>query len=189
MLPLAEATRIALAIRKQLEAEHRTRHAVQSSGKRDIASAKRGGCDHRIILLVIGTDRGVAVIVGCWQGSSAATCIQCDSEAGVVVHGVTQNGPFRVIAGESCDADAVESVKRDDVAFPRSHAPDRPDGRIAGGDAAVSVSQGRRSGDVGANLVALDHHAVRSAAYFYSVGTRVDHIARARCAATDGGVE
>ena len=71
---------------------------------------------------------------------------------------------------------------------PPVHATDRPGGRIASGDAAVSVAQ-RRAVNVGADFVALDHYAYRSAANKNPVGTRVNYIARTRRAATDGGVD
>jgi hypothetical protein len=93
------------------------------------------------------------------------------------------------VASEASDADAVESIKGDDVAFPCIHAPDRPDGRIASGDPAVSVSQGHRSGDVGADLISLDNHSCRATANVDAVGARIYHIGCTGRVATDGGVE
>jgi hypothetical protein len=107
----------------------------------------------------------------------------------IIVNGVAENGPGGVIASEACDADAVEVIEGDDVAFPRILAADRPDGGIASGDATALVAQRHGSRDVRANLVALDHYASRSGADKDSVGTRVDYVARTRRAATDGGVE
>lgn len=188
MLPLTESARITLATREKLETKHGARHAIQCSRKHDIAINKRRRCYHRIILLVIRTAGGVAVIICRWHVKSAAARSQCNAEAGVVVNGVAENGPSGVIASEASDADAVQSVKGDDIAFPCIHASDRPDGRIASGDAAVSVAQ-RCAVNVGADFVALDHYAYRSAANKNPVGTRIDYIGCTLRAATDGSVE
>lgn len=140
-------------------------------------------------MLVIRTAGGVAVIIGRWHRSSATTCSQSNAESPVIVNGVTQNGPGGIIASEASDAYAVECIKGDDIPFPCIDAADRADGRIASGDAAVTVAQRHGSGDVGANLVALDDYASRSGADKDSVGSRVDYIAGARRAATDNGVQ
>jgi hypothetical protein len=131
---------------------------------------------------------GVAVIVRRRHGSSAATRSECNPQEGIVVNRIAKNGPAGVVASKSSDADAVEGIKGDDVAFPCIHPADRPDGRIASDDATISVAQ-RRAVNVGADFISLDNYPYRSAANKDSIGTRVDHIARARCAATDGGVE
>lgn len=194
MLSLAEARRITGSAGEKFEVKHRAGHAVQSSGKRDIAVAKRCRCDDRIILLVIRTAGGVAVVVRRWSVRSATTCSQCDPDSemavgAIIVNGVAENSPGGVIASEACDADAVEVIEGDDVAFPRILTPDRTDGGIASGDATALVAQRQGTGNVRTNFVALDHHASRSAADEDSVPTRVDYIARARCTATDRRVE
>jgi hypothetical protein len=188
MPPFAESARIALTVREKLQAKHCARDAVQSSGKSDIAASKRRRGDHRIVLQTIRAIIGVAVIVRSRIVISAATCSQCNPETTVVVDGVAENRPGGAVASEASDADAIEGIEGDDVAFPCIHAADRPDGRIAGGDAAVSVAQ-RCAVNVGPDLVALDHYACRSAADKNSIGARVDYIAGARRAATDGGVD
>jgi hypothetical protein len=132
---------------------------------------------------------GVAVIVRRWIVRSAATSSQCNTETGVVVDGVAENGPGGVLASEASDADAVEGVERDDVAFPCVHAANCPVARLADGDATISVAQRHRSGDVGADLIALDNYSCRATADLNAGGTRSYHIGCARCAATDGGVE
>jgi glycerol-3-phosphate responsive antiterminator len=104
------------------------------------------------------------------------------------VNRIAKNGPAGVVATKSSDADTVEGIEGDDVAFPCIHAADRPDGRIAGGDATISVAQ-RRAVNVGADFVCLDHHACRTAANKDPIGTRVDYIARAWRGATDGGFD
>lgn len=67
----------------------------------------------------------VAVIVRGWNGSTAATPSECNPQEGIIVNGVAQNGTS-VDAIETSDADAVEAVKRDDVAFSCVHASDGP---------------------------------------------------------------
>lgn len=94
------------------------------------------------------------------------------------MNGITENGPPGVIASEAGDADAIECIEGDDIAFPCIHATDRSGGRVAGTDAAVSVAQ-RCAVDVGSDLVALDHYASRSATHENSIGTRIDYIASA----------
>ena len=94
------------------------------------------------------------------------------------MNGIAENGPAGVIADEAGDADAIERIEGDDIAFPRIHATDRPAGCVARSDAAVSVAQ-RGAVNVGPDLVALDHYACRSAAHKNSIGTRVDYIAGA----------
>ena len=189
MLALAESTRIALCIREKFQPEHCVRHAVQCSRKHDVAIRKRGRCDHRIILQVIPTAVGVAVIIGRRHGSSAATRSQCNPEAGVVVNGVAENGPGGVIAGKAGDADAVEGVKRDDVALTGARAADCPVARLAAGDTTISVAQRHRSRDVGADLIALDNNPGGITAKTDAIGTRCYHISCNRCAATDGSVD
>ena len=197
MLPLAESTRIALAIREKLEVKHVVRHAVQHSRKHDVAIRERRRHDHRIILLVICTAGGVAVINWRWDGSSAATRSQCDSETTaavqcvlmIVVNGVAENSPGSVMASEAGDADAVKVVKRNGVTLPGIRAADNPVRRIAGGDTTISVTQRHRAGDIGADLVALDDDSCRATADKDAVGTGSYHIGCTRCAAADGGVE
>ena len=117
MLSLSEAGWIALRTGEKLETKHGVRYAVERSRKHDIATNKRCRCNHRIILLIIGAGGGIAVIILRWHISSATTGSQCNSEAGIVVNGVAENGPFSVIASRSCDADSVEDVKCDNIAF------------------------------------------------------------------------
>jgi hypothetical protein len=57
------------------------------------------------------------MIIWCWNVNSAPACTQRDAEPRVAVNGVTENGPFRVIAGESCDADAVQTIESDNIAL------------------------------------------------------------------------
>jgi hypothetical protein len=104
------------------------------------------------------------------------------------VDGVAENGPGGVVASEASDADAVDGIEGDNVAFPRIHAADRPDGRIASGDATISVAE-RRAVNVDADFISLDHYTCRTAADKDSIGTRVDYIARARRATTNGDVD
>jgi len=118
MPPLPEAARITLPVREKLQAKHSARHAIQASGECNHSTAIRCHRNEGIILLVIGPARGVAVIIWSWNGSSAATGSECDSEACIVVNGVAKNGPSGVIASEAGDADAVEAVKGNDVPFP-----------------------------------------------------------------------
>jgi hypothetical protein len=184
MLSLTEPARITLSVREKFQTKGCGRHAIQVSGKHDVAIAKRRRCDHRIILLVIGPARGVAMIICRWRVHSAATCGESNAEPCIVVNGVTENGPPGVIASEAGNADAVEGIECDDVPFPCIHTTDYPDGCIASGDAAVSVAQ-RRAVNVGANLVSLDHYACGTTADDDSVCTRVDYIACAWHAATD----
>jgi hypothetical protein len=189
MLSLTESTWIALPVRKKLEAKHGARHAVQSSGKRDIAAAKRCRCDHGIILQIVRARVHVAVIVGRWRVSSTATRSECDPQESIIVNGVAQNGTSVDAIGTS-DADAVEAVKRDDVAFSCVHAPDGPSRtqRQAGVDAAIAVAQRHRSGDVGADLIALDDYTGRSMIEDDAVGARSYHIGCAWRVAADGGI-
>jgi hypothetical protein len=194
MLSLAEARRITGSAGEKLKVKHRAGHAVQSSGKRDIPVRKWCRGDYGVILLIIRAAGGVAVVVRRWGVRSATTRSQCNPESemavgAIVVNGVAENGPGGVIASEACDADAVEVIEGDDVAFPRILTADRPDGGIASGDATALVAQRHGSRDVGANLVALDDYASRTPADKDPVGTRVDYIASARRAAADRRVE
>src|SRR5262249_38305071 len=117
MLSLSEAGWIALRTGEKFESEHGVRYAVERSRKRDVATNKRCRCNHRIILLIIGAAGGIAIVIRGWHDSSATTGSQCNSEAGIVVNRVAENGPFSVIASRSCDADSVEDVKCDNIAF------------------------------------------------------------------------
>jgi hypothetical protein len=124
MLPLTEATRITLPVREEFETKHGARHAIQRSRKDNISIAKRRRCDHRVILPIIPTAVGVAVIVRRWHGSSATT--QCNPEPGIIVNGVAKNRPVGVVASEAKDADPIEAVERDDIALPCASATDCP---------------------------------------------------------------
>jgi len=126
MLSLTEPAWIALPVREKLETKGGARHAIQRSRKDNIAIAKRCRCNRRIILLVIRTTGGVAVIIWRRDASSATTRSQCNAKAGVVVNGVAENSPSSVIASEAGNADAVEAVKRDYVPLTRAGAADYP---------------------------------------------------------------
>jgi hypothetical protein len=159
MLPLAESTRIALTVREKLQAKHRAWLTVKGARQHHIASAKRGRCNHRIVLQIIRPRVGVAVIVGRWDVSSAA--LERNPELRVVVNGVAENGPAGVVA---TDADAVEAIERNDVALASGRAANRPVRRRSGGahvDAAVAVAERHRARHVGADLVALDDETGR----------------------------
>jgi hypothetical protein len=99
------------------------------------------------------------------------------------VNGVAQNGTS-VDTKATSDADAIEAVKRDDIAFSCVHAPDGPGGRTpsragrAGVDATVAVAQRHRTRNVGADLVALDDYTSRIMTEYDAVGARSYNIAR-----------
>jgi hypothetical protein len=121
------------------------------------------------------------------KGSAAARS-ECNPQADIVVNGIAKNDPGGVVASKSRNANPVEAVKCDDVAFPCVYASDGPGRRIAGGDATIAVAQWHRSRDVSANLVALDDHVGEVTADFDTVGTRVYYIACPWRVATDRGV-
>jgi hypothetical protein len=139
-------------------------------------------------LLVIRTAGHVAVIIGYRIIICAAIRSECNSKTTIVVNGVSENGPSGVIASEAGDADAVEDIECDDVAFPCIHAADRPGGRVASANAAVSVAQ-RRAVNVGADFVALDNYPCRATADVNAVGARIYYVSCTRCVATDGRVD
>jgi hypothetical protein len=126
MLSLPKAGWIAFRTGEELEAEACACNAIQIPGESDITIAERGRCDHWKILQIICTAVGIAIIIRGWHDSSAATRSQCNPEASVVVNGVAENGPSGVIASKTGDTDAVETVKRDDVALPCIRAADDP---------------------------------------------------------------
>jgi hypothetical protein len=138
-------------------------------------------------LEIIGAAVHVAVIVR--HGGVNSTALEGDAEPAVIMNGVTENGPGGVIASEAGDADAVKTVKRNDVTLPGTRAADHPVRRIVGGDTTISVAQRHRAGDIGADFVALDNYSCGAASDKDTVGPRIHDIGCARCAAADGGID
>ena len=91
---------LASCIGEEFETERRTRRAVQGSGNRNKAAAKRCRRDHRIILKVIRAHITVAVIIA---RDSIAT--QVDAEATIESDVVAQNGIARAE-----DTDAIRAI-------------------------------------------------------------------------------
>jgi hypothetical protein len=78
------------------------------------------------------------------------------------MNGVPKNRPFRVVAGKSCDADTVQAVKCDYIAFARIGSSDYAITRYGHADTTISIAQPYCSGDVGADVVALDNCSCRA---------------------------
>jgi hypothetical protein len=75
-------------------------------------------------LQIIPTAISVTVIIEGRRISSAA--LERNSEVTVIVNGVAENGPGGVVASEAKDANAVQGIERNNVAFPCIHAADHP---------------------------------------------------------------
>ena len=115
-MSLAEAGRIAGCAGEKLEIEPCIRHTVQGPGQRHIPSAKRGRCDHRIVLKIVCPGVGVAVVI-----CGDAVDIQVDSKTRVGGDRIVEDRPSRV-AGY--DADTRAAVEGNEVARAGNRAPD-----------------------------------------------------------------
>lgn len=150
-LSLAEAGRVAGCAGEKLEIEPCIPHTVQGPGQRHIPSAKRGRCDHRIVLKIVCPGDGVTVVV-----RSDAVVIQVDSKTRVGDDRIAEDRPSRV-AGKHADARAIEG---NEVARAGSRAPDGAATASTGADltyvdAATRVGDRHGAGDIGPDPVSL----------------------------------
>src|SRR5437016_6188884 len=86
------ARRMALMIIKKLDSEGPTRRAVQARlNSRPTATTRREG-KNRIILQVVCTYVGIAVVIVCDAAMAIKRDVEVDPETAIRKNGVTQNG-------------------------------------------------------------------------------------------------
>ena len=144
---------------KKLDSERPIWRAVQAPLNRcPTATTRRRGKD-RIILQIVWTEVGIAVVIGCDAARAIEWDRQIDPETAIGKNGVTQD----TIAGRNAAAYYYSGViyiarctiKRDDIARARLRAAYRR-ARSAKNADARRISQRVRACNVGTNGVALD---------------------------------
>ena len=142
--PLAEARRIAGGVAEYLDPERRVGETVQRALNRDRCAVIDGRRQHREVLEVVGSEIGVAGIVGCHAPGS-----EIDSDQTIAGDGVARN----TVAGACRDIDAAATVESDRVGRARCGPHNQRVGRTVDVYPAARICQLPNPGGTRANEV------------------------------------